>query len=141
MIIYIRSGNVIFEALDKDTKMVRDILEEGINTALGYEVKVILRSVEEFQQILIKNPFSEDKATYITFLEDKATKENLEVVASYEKEDEKILIGDKEIYIYCPKGYGRAFYSNTFFEKKLKLSATTRNLNTVIKLISLADEE
>ena len=57
------------------------------------------------------------------------------------KQDEKILIGDKEIYIYCPKGYGRAFYSNTFLEKKLKLPATTRNLNTVIKLITLANEE
>jgi len=33
------------------------------------------------------------------------------------------------------------FYSNTFLEKKLKLPATTRNLNTVIKLITLANEE
>jgi len=48
----------------------------------------------------------------------------------YYKPDEFVIIG-KEVYVHCPNGYGNTKLTNTFFEKKLKLSATTRNWKTV----------
>ena len=41
-------------------------------------------------------------------------------------------------FLYCPDGYGLTKLSNPFLEKKLKTSATTRNLNTVLKLCEMA---
>jgi hypothetical protein len=40
--------------------------------------------------------------------------------------------------LYCPQGYGNTKISNLFFENRLKVSATTRNWKTVIKLVDLA---
>jgi len=45
----------------------------------------------------------------------------------------------KEIYLYGPDGYGRTKFFNNFFEKNLKVSATTRNWNTVNKLYAIAE--
>lgn len=41
-------------------------------------------------------------------------------------------------FLYCADGYGLTKLSNSFLEKKLKTSATTRNLNTVLKLCEMA---
>jgi len=49
-----------------------------------------------------------------------------------------IIIG-KEIFLYCPNGYGITKLSNNFFENKLKVNATTRNWKTVNKLVEMAD--
>ncbi len=43
-----------------------------------------------------------------------------------------------EIYVWCPTGYGRTVLSNEFFERRLKLAATTRNWRTVTRLAELA---
>ncbi len=51
--------------------------------------------------------------------------------------DEFIICG-KEIYLFCPNGYGRTKFSNTFFERKLGVSATTRNWKTVKALCEMA---
>ena len=47
-------------------------------------------------------------------------------------------ISDKEVYLYCPNGYGRTKLSNNALEKTLSVKATTRNWNTVNKLYEIA---
>jgi len=53
---------------------------------------------------------------------------------------DEFLISGKTIYLYCPNGYGNTKLSNTFFESKLKLTATTRNLRTAKELLALAEK-
>ena len=40
---------------------------------------------------------------------------------------DKYIISKREIYLFLPNGYGRTKLNNNFFEKKLDISATTRN--------------
>jgi uncharacterized protein (DUF1697 family) len=49
------------------------------------------------------------------------------------------LVG-REVYLYCPGGYGNTRFSNTFFEKKLGIAATTRNWRTVNVLANMSLE-
>jgi uncharacterized protein (DUF1697 family) len=51
--------------------------------------------------------------------------------------DEFVRCG-QEIYLFCPSGYGKTKLSNDFFERKLKVAATTRNWKTVNALGTLA---
>jgi len=44
----------------------------------------------------------------------------------------------REIYVWCPNGYGRTKINTMWFERKLKLPATTRNWATVTSLVELA---
>ena len=42
------------------------------------------------------------------------------------------------VYIYCPSGFAKTKLNNNLFERKLKVTATTRNYNTTMKLLELA---
>jgi uncharacterized protein (DUF1697 family) len=45
--------------------------------------------------------------------------------------NEKFLVISREVYLYCPSGYGKTKLNNTMLEKKLKTIATTRNWKTI----------
>jgi uncharacterized protein (DUF1697 family) len=47
-------------------------------------------------------------------------------------------LGWQEVYLHCPNGYGRSKLANPLIEKRLETTATTRNWNTVNKLLELA---
>ena len=57
------------------------------------------------------------------------------------QETEQFEISEDEdvVYLHCPLGYGRTKLTTNFFERKLKVSATTRNLKTVCKLLALSE--
>jgi uncharacterized protein (DUF1697 family) len=141
---YIQSGNVIFQA---DKKTSPSILIEKISAAIlkryGFHVPIIIRSKEEMQHILIANPFLTNKKInieklHITFLSDIPEEELVEKIKSTDYTPDQFYILEKEVYIHCPESYGETKLSNTFFEKKLNVTATTRNWNTFNKLTELA---
>jgi uncharacterized protein (DUF1697 family) len=45
---------------------------------------------------------------------------------------------EREIFLFCPNGYGRTRLSNDFFERRLNTAATTRNWKTVRALSEMA---
>jgi uncharacterized protein (DUF1697 family) len=50
------------------------------------------------------------------------------------------VVGEQEVYLFCPNGYGRTKLSNAFLERKLDLTATTRNWKTVTALFAMSME-
>ncbi|HSN50112.1 MAG TPA: hypothetical protein VLR52_02695, partial [Bacteroidales bacterium] len=44
---------------------------------------------------------------------------------------DRFVVLNREIYLFCPAGYGQTRLTNTFFESKLKVRATTRNRRTM----------
>jgi len=53
--------------------------------------------------------------------------------------DEFIIVG-KTVYIYCSRGYRDTKFGSNFFEKKLKVRASTRNWRTALKVNELLAE-
>ncbi|HEY2921421.1 MAG TPA: DUF1697 domain-containing protein, partial [Candidatus Binatia bacterium] len=51
---------------------------------------------------------------------------------------ERLRILNREIYLYCPDGYGNTKLSNNAIEKKLSVVATTRNWRTVNTLLEMS---
>ncbi|HZY47189.1 MAG TPA: hypothetical protein VFE96_05260 [Candidatus Bathyarchaeia archaeon] len=47
-------------------------------------------------------------------------------------------IKDREIYLYCPNGYGRTKVFNSTFERLLLVDATTRNWRTTSVLAEMS---
>lgn len=144
IITYIQSGNVIFN----DAKDVNDLelaqqIERAITAKYQFDVPVIIRSSKEIVKAVKKNPFYQKDAEdisqlHLTFLNDLPTKENLTKIESYNYEPDKFAINGKEVFIFCAGKYHQSKLTNNFFEKKLNLSATTRNWKTVLKLIELS---
>jgi uncharacterized protein (DUF1697 family) len=146
---YIQSGNVVFESAEKDPAVLTWSIEAEIGRAFGLDVKVILRNRDRFKQIINNNPYlnqshEDPEKLYVTFLSDKPSEFSIkERQAPYlleTDEGDEFMAYDQEIYLFCPHGYGKTKFSNAFFEKKLHVSATTRNWKTVRALFEMANQ-
>ena len=143
---YIQSGNVLFEAGEIEHRLLPEMINTKIQEVFGFDVQIIIRTRAEMEQAIWKNPYvSEQDADpgklYVTFLAEEPTAENLEKIKAYNFDPEKFSIIGKEAYLYVPLGYGNAKLSNTFFENKLKVQATTRNWKSVNTLADLLKAE
>jgi len=133
---YIQSGNVVFETSAGSNIDIASLIEKGINKAFGLDVPVLVRSKPEFRKIVDRNPFVSRSGIdpaylHVTFLEKKPERESLATFAPSGLGKDDYVLGTTEIYLYCPGGYGKTRLSNTFLEKQLGVSATTRNWKTV----------
>jgi len=138
---FIQSGNVVFEHRTAIVTGLVERLEMGIKARFGLDVRVIVRTREEMWRVIENIPFRADEraSAHVTFLsaepEDIPTRE----IEAVKDRTEKFLVSGPEVYIYCPSGYGKSKLSKSFFERKLRVSATTRNwrmVNVLYKMIS-----
>ena len=134
---YIQSGNVVCECSDANVSKLISKIEKKIKESFGFDVLVLIRTKDEFQKLIERTPFSkkDNDKLHVTFLSNAPTVLSIEEINKVKDKSEEFLISGKEIYLFCPNGYGKSKLSNNFFERKLKLSATTRNWKTVNKLM------
>jgi uncharacterized protein (DUF1697 family) len=142
---YIQSGNVVFDSLEENTARVAGMIEAGITRAFGYSVRVLIRDKTRFQNVLDGNPFiykrNEDPTKlYVTFLSESPSILKLNSMSPPKDILDEFIISGSEVYLFCPNGYGNTKLSNTFFEKKLDVFATTRNWNTIRALFEMANQ-
>lgn len=140
---YLQSGNVVFESEEENAEKLANTLEDQIETSYGFSVPVLVRSAEDFQRVIESHPFRDEEPVrvLVTFLYEAPEQAKLDELSKYEDKVDKFEIGEHEIFLFCPGGYGKTKLSNTFFEKKLGVAATTRNWKTVNKLYEMANEE
>jgi len=135
---YIQSGNVVFEYPKNSVSELQQLISNKIKNHYGFEVPNLILLPQGIKKILDDNPFKQIEKMYFIFLTELPEQENIQKLATYNFENEFYELHGKVIYFYCPDGYGRAKMNNNFFEKQLKVMATTRNLNTVKKLLGIA---
>lgn len=133
---YIQSGNIILNSkLSKD--QVIEKVKNGITSKFGYDVPVLARTIFEWEKAITNNPYPTEnhKIVSFTFLSDVPEETTIEV--NITNSDVYTVINDM-VYMYCPDGFGRTKLTNNLFEKKLKVTATSRNLRTTLKLLEMA---
>lgn len=137
---YIQSGNVIFDSPSTDILELSAKIQQTIKNSFDFDVPLFIRTIEEFTALIQNNPFANKDLTklHVTFLSGFPTSQPIQEINAVKDELEEFLICGKEIYLFCPNGYGQTKLTNSFFEKKLKVLATTRNWNSVNKLLSMA---
>lgn len=137
---YIQSGNLIFNSKIENPEL-ENIIEKSIKEKFGFDVPTIVRNSNELRTCIDKNPYVDKDADinqlHLTFLKDKPTNENLEKLLTYNYEPDKFKIHEKNVFLFCEGKYHKSKLTNNFFEKKLKVGATTRNWKTILKLIEL----
>ena len=52
----------------------------------------------------------------------------------------EIVIKKDGLYFYCSTGFGKTKFNMNTYERKLKVTGTARNYNTMLKLLSLSAE-
>jgi uncharacterized protein (DUF1697 family) len=143
---YIQSGNIIFKYSKTDHKILASNIAKKIFEKYKFETPVLIRTCNELEDIIKINPFLKEKnidieKLHVTFLSDLPEKTNIEKIPTANLLPDRFKISGKEVYVFCPSGYGRTKLNNNFFENKLKVTATTRNWNTVNELLKMAKEK
>jgi len=140
---YVQSGNVIFEAPNDSPDSLSGKIKEMILSDYGFSVPVILRTSAEMKKIAGDNPFLTERGIdhsglHVTFLSELPEKAALGKLDSLNGDPDQFRIRNREVYLYCPNGYGRSKLSNSAFEKLLSVEATTRNWKTVNMLVEMS---
>ena len=134
---YLQSGNVVFRGA-----LEASAIEARIERDLGLTIAVLIRTAAQLRRTVTGNPFvkkaSDPKQLHVTFLVDPPPKDAVEGLDPDRSPGDEFDVARREVYLYCPKGYGVSKLSNAYFEKKLGVAATTRNWNTVTALAELA---
>lgn len=139
---YIQSGNVAFFSKKvEDNVEMENQIAKAILKKFEFEVPVIVRTFKELSEAVKNNPFVENneiERLHLTFLKEIPLEENLKKITTYDYSPDKFLIKNKSVFIYCDEKYSKSKLTNKFFESKLKVSATTRNWKTVMKLLEMS---
>jgi len=139
---YIQSGNAVFRT-DAAPAQLAAKLEQAIEQKFGFDVPVIIRTRAEMERLLKQNPLLKEKGIdedklHITFLDEAPEASDLHKIETLDFAPDRFTATGREVYLYCPGGYGNTKLNNTFFERKLKRKATTRNLRTANELLRMA---
>ncbi len=133
------SGNVIFDAPGKGTALERSIAG-GLEKALGFTVRVFVRTVREIRAIVTSDPFRSmpsgpDIQLYVTFLARKGSATAPVRLPEPPKNVRIVRVAPGEIYsrVEVSPGAGTPELM-AFLDKALGQGGTTRNWRTVVKL-------
>src|SRR3712207_6566461 len=139
---FIQSGNVVFSSAVADPSALIGRIEAGIRKTFGFEVSVVLKTLPELKKIVKDRPFQpkEGERVYITYLAEAPAKEGVKKLEAARNETDDFAVAKAAVYILVRAGYGKSQFSNNFVEKKLGVRATSRNLESSLKLIALAEE-
>ena len=140
---YIQSGNVVFTGHGADEETLASAIRAAIKQEFGYRIVVLVRSDHDWKSVATNNPFDggsgiDPSKLHVTFLAETPGKSALDALNATDAGPDEARVIGKEVYLHCPNGYGRTKLSNSFLELKLGTPATTRNWNTVNKLLKLA---
>ena len=116
---YIQSGNVFVKSKEENASAVEDCFSNNL---------------------YLQEKDIDSKKLYVAFISKTLTKEAMnELKISQVKPDECLIDGNK-IFIKYDKGAGKTKFDQKYIEKKLQVTATIRNWNTVTKLLELYKE-
>jgi uncharacterized protein (DUF1697 family) len=138
---YIQSGNVVFKYVPEEPATLARLIQTGIAEKYGFEVPVVIRTAAEIAETLSGSPYTDVDKLHVTFLSEAPAPALVDKIAALDFKPDAFTLAGREIYVYCPDGYGRTKITNTFFEAKLKITATTRNWRTVQELHRMAMQQ
>lgn len=141
---HLNSGNLVCDPAGRPRDRVASEIEAAIEQSLGLSISVLVRTAAELAAIVASNPLAHaldnPSRLLVTFLSDQvdpAALQALELDPDAFDPDTFVLAGS-EIYVSAPNGVSETKLTWSFWEKRLGVTATARNWNTVTKLLELA---
>ncbi|MBC9783065.1 DUF1697 domain-containing protein [Heliobacterium chlorum] len=145
---YIQSGNLLLKSDEPESALCKKI-ESQIELSFGFSVAVILRTLAEFEQIIVRCPFPEKKVSeieslsnseclYVALLTDTLSQDSVKSLVKYNSEHEEFFIEGRDIYLLFHQSIRNSKLAGQL--AKLEVPATIRNWKTMNKLLLLGKE-
>jgi uncharacterized protein (DUF1697 family) len=140
---YLQSGNVVLTSPASPERLQRE-LEQQIAKELGLETRVLVRTRDELADVIARDPLAgvadNPKRYQVSFLSARPDPEVVRDLGRVDVAPERFVISGREIYTWHPEGIQRSKLNTVLSDRRLGVTATARNWNTVTKLLALADE-
>jgi len=141
---YINSGNILFESND-EKKKVKKFFEKTILTHFNLKINVTVKTQKELDGIIVNNPFNsknenENSKRIVVMLSDNVSEDQVSQLKSDKRIAENYYHEGDLLYIYYHDGAGRSKFTTTYIDKKLKVTSTARNWNTMLKMSEMIKE-
>ena len=138
----LQSGNVVLTSGVRADRLERQ-LEEQLEDEFGLDIQVVVRTRDELADVIERNPLAAvatDPARYVvSFLSAAPAANVVREIAGIDVPPEQFVVSGRELYAWHPNGINKSQLMKLLSEKRLGVTATARNWNTVTKLLALAD--
>jgi uncharacterized protein (DUF1697 family) len=144
VVTYVQSGNIVLTSSLAAANLERT-LEQQILDGLGVDPAVVVRTRKQIADVIEGNPFpdaarSAPKLLQVNFLSAKPSAKVAADLAAADVAPEEVVLRGREAYAWHPDGVQRSKLARLLTDKRMGVTVTARNWNTVTKLLALADE-
>jgi uncharacterized protein (DUF1697 family) len=142
VVTYINTGNVVLVSNDTPKRIARHVANIALEH-FGFSKHIMIVSKAEWGRLIVNNPFplavSEPAKLHAYVMERAPDPEAVEALKQKATGPEQFEIRGRVLYYYTPQGVSNARL-HPKIEPTLKIAATARNWNTVVKLSHLAEQ-
>ncbi|MEW2297851.1 DUF1697 domain-containing protein [Streptomyces sp. NPDC006743] len=140
---HLQSGQAVFTCGHGDEESLAAELAAAIGKRFGFAVDVIVRDHAYLRAVADACPFPaaalEPRQLHVTYLSVPADPSRYADIDRAAHLPEEFRLGDRALYLYAPDGLGRSRLAERLARRPVTggLIATTRNWNTVVKLVEM----
>ncbi|MFF7551701.1 DUF1697 domain-containing protein [Streptomyces olivaceus] len=140
---HLQSGQAVFASGHGDEESLAAELARAIEKRFGFPVDVLVRDHAYLRAVAEACPFPaadlEPKQLHVTYFFAPVDEERFAPVDRPAFRPEEFRLGDRALYLYAPDGLGRSRLAEALARPRVNkgLIATTRNWNTVTRLVEL----
>ncbi|WP_217142128.1 DUF1697 domain-containing protein [Streptomyces sp. AC627_RSS907] len=140
---YLQSGQAVFTTDHGDEDALAAELTRAVEKRFGFAVDVIVRDHAYLRAVAEACPFPaadlEARQLHVTYFSAPVDAERFSAIDRPAFLPEDFRLGDRALYLYAPHGLGRSKLAQALAGRRVTkgLTATTRNWNTVAKLVEL----
>ncbi|WP_413997861.1 DUF1697 domain-containing protein [Flavobacterium sp. W1B] len=142
---YIQSGNVFVSTPEENPAAVGFHIKQEIFKTFGHDVPVVVIAKEDLLACLKNNPFLKEqevdtKKLYVAFVSTVLNDQSIHDLKMSSVKPDEVHIDSSRIFIKYAFSAGKTRLDQKYIEKKLNLTATIRNWNTVSNLLKMYEE-
>ncbi|MCV9927637.1 DUF1697 domain-containing protein [Flavobacterium sp. LS1R49] len=142
---YIQSGNVFVDTDEDNASKVGFLIKQEIFKAFGHEVPIVVINKQDLEACFKNNPFLKEKDAdikklYVAFISIALRSESINDLKISQFKPDEASIDENRIFIKYAVGAGKTRFDQKYIEKKLNVTATIRNWNTVTQLLKIYEE-
>jgi uncharacterized protein (DUF1697 family) len=139
----VQTGNAVFEA-GGEAGALEKRMEAEAQAALGLKTAFIVRTPAEWRAIVANNPYprqaKDDPAHLVLMaLRQSPRTRALSDLRAAIKGPETVELEGRDAYLWYPVDIGHSKLTAAMIERKLGVTGTARNWNTVLKIAALLD--
>lgn len=139
---HLQSGNAVFTGPSGSADRLARQISQRIAADLGLDVEVLVRTADELAAVVAGNPLREvatDPARlFVAFLSAPPDPGRLSDLDPAAHQPDRFEVRGREAYLWLPNGMMDSALPAAFSDRRLGVTVTTRNWNTVAKLAELA---